>query len=695
MWKYILLFLMAISYRADAQNVSLTVSGPAGNLYVNEIYTGRQAPATISVPMGNTRIGIGNSSGYFQKTINLASNTTIDLNNLHPVPRRSFRMVIVVPRWTSHGGEMAYLEDSDLVMAEVTARRASAEDVLPSTYGMLDWDIDVFPIVENTTLNRGGNPENWPDAGVYLREAGLSYLADQYDAVLLFYSVFRPDGSVVENRPCCLWGSRGYMAITNGSRHTFRNQPQRFIGEGYTHEWLHGIEQTSGIYVEGYLHGAEAHGYTATTHGSHDWRGWYWDFMKGLVPRIPGTPEVTDYVGHFSFLKNYQRDRWKDSEVILDAGLPDGVYTISAVHSSKALSLKAGNDTLIQNPYRGNRDQQWQLRNLGNGNYRITSLETGMTMALSEGKTFNGISLVQQRYTGERAQQWHIFPEGNNQYRIASRHTGRAMDVYGVSQADGARVVQWDYLGGNNQKWIFTPVEAQPFDGVGLSGEYFNGMNFQERVLERTDSQISFNWQTGSPAPQVQNDQFSVRWSGQIEPAYSGEYTFYINSDNGRRLWINGELIIDGWIDNWDVEYKGNSTLQAREKYDIVLEYFEHQGGANITLEWESPGQDREVIPQQHLYPASVVTSAWVASDVFVSEPYPNPAVGGGQVRMQFPAFSAPVSFSLYSFDGKIMQTGSLNGNENLLISAPEQAGVYFIHLNTGGEPVVRKLIVR
>ncbi len=314
MKKCLLLFFVLSCYLAEAQQVELTVSGPAGNLYINEIFTGFQSPATVSVPTGLIRVGIGNDDGYFQKTIDLDADAAIDLDNLLPLTERSHRVVIVAPRWTSHGGEMAYLSDSDLIMAEALADRAGAEDVMPGTYGMLDWEVDVFPIVENVTLFRGAASEDVPDMDSFLSQAGLNYLRDEYDVVLLFYSIYMEDGSQVQNSPCCLWGSRGNMWISNLTRDQYANDPGQFMSQGYTHEWLHGIEQTSGIYIVDGLHGAEEHGYTETTHDSHDWRGWYSDFMRGLVPTIPGSAEATDYVGQFPYLKNFGRDMWEDSE---------------------------------------------------------------------------------------------------------------------------------------------------------------------------------------------------------------------------------------------------------------------------------------------------------------------------------------------------------------------------------------------
>ncbi|MES2933067.1 MAG: PA14 domain-containing protein, partial [Pseudomonadota bacterium] len=70
----------------------------------------------------------------------------------------------------------------------------------------------------------------------------------------------------------------------------------------------------------------------------------------------------------------------------------------------------------------------------------------------------------------------------------------------------------------------------------------------------------------------------------------------YLNSDNGRRLWVNDQLLIDRWIDNWDVEYSASIPLEAGKTYKVKVEYFESWGGASAKLEWSSPSQFREVV---------------------------------------------------------------------------------------------------
>ncbi|MEU0569951.1 PA14 domain-containing protein [Nonomuraea sp. NPDC005983] len=94
------------------------------------------------------------------------------------------------------------------------------------------------------------------------------------------------------------------------------------------------------------------------------------------------------------------------------------------------------------------------------------------------------------------------------------------------------------------------------------------------------------------------DDDVTVRWTGQIQPKYSETYTFSIIGDNGFRLWVDGRPVIDHWVDDWDREQVGTPiALEAGKKYDIKVEYFEHFGGANLRLRWQSTSQPKEIVP--------------------------------------------------------------------------------------------------
>ena len=75
-------------------------------------------------------------------------------------------------------------------------------------------------------------------------------------------------------------------------------------------------------------------------------------------------------------------------------------------------------------------------------------------------------------------------------------------------------------------------------------GEYFNNMTLSGTpALVRTDEAINFNWGGESPHPgTISSDNFSVRWTGNIDGA-PGQYKFIMSTDDGGRLWVNGRLL--------------------------------------------------------------------------------------------------------------------------------------------------------
>ncbi|MEL6263666.1 MAG: DUF4347 domain-containing protein [Cyanobacteria bacterium J06626_6] len=138
--------------------------------------------------------------------------------------------------------------------------------------------------------------------------------------------------------------------------------------------------------------------------------------------------------------------------------------------------------------------------------------------------------------------------------------------------------------------------------GNGLKGEYYNNTNFTDLAVTRTDATVDFDWEFGSPASNIASDTFSVRWTGKVEPLYSETYTFQTTSDDGVRLWVNNQLIIDEYRDQGATAYSGNITLNAGQQYDIRMEYYENGGAALAELAWSSASQPLQIIPRSQLY---------------------------------------------------------------------------------------------
>lgn len=145
---------------------------------------------------------------------------------------------------------------------------------------------------------------------------------------------------------------------------------------------------------------------------------------------------------------------------------------------------------------------------------------------------------------------------------------------------------------------------------IGLTGEYFDHDDFTDSKLVRTDRTIDFDWGSGSPSDQIASDSFSVRWTGQVQPTESATYTFYTQSDDGVRLWVNGQLLIDHWGGHAATEDRGSIDLSAGQKYALKMEYYEGGGNAVAKLLWSSPTQPKQVIPESQFSPLGSTIAA-------------------------------------------------------------------------------------
>lgn len=138
--------------------------------------------------------------------------------------------------------------------------------------------------------------------------------------------------------------------------------------------------------------------------------------------------------------------------------------------------------------------------------------------------------------------------------------------------------------------------------GEGLSAIYYDNENLGAIRLKRTDPVVDFAFADGSPDAAVGADTFSARWTGLITPAFSETYTFHVNADDGARLYIENNLIIDNWgVGGPPAEQTGTFALTGATPVSIRLEYYEISANASVKLEWSSNSQTRQVIPQSAL----------------------------------------------------------------------------------------------
>jgi alpha-L-fucosidase len=145
-------------------------------------------------------------------------------------------------------------------------------------------------------------------------------------------------------------------------------------------------------------------------------------------------------------------------------------------------------------------------------------------------------------------------------------------------------------------------------DWLSLNGEAIYGARPWEKIreerevtLERVDPTIDFDWVRNSPGRPIREDDFQGKWTGYIEPIYTEEYQFSAEADEGIRVWIGEELVVNRWEGSESASERPIS-LAGGTKYPIRVEFFERKVNASARLYWSSPSQAREIVPQTRLY---------------------------------------------------------------------------------------------
>ncbi|MCA9955776.1 MAG: SH3 domain-containing protein [Anaerolineales bacterium] len=172
----------------------------------------------------------------------------------------------------------------------------------------------------------------------------------------------------------------------------------------------------------------------------------------------------------------------------------------------------------------------------------------------------------------------------NNQLVIDKWVNGNTTYTADVDLPSGSVPIQLEYfenVGGAVAKLSWTKLS-----GSGdWTGQFFNNKTLTgSPVLTRTDSTINFNWGTNAPATGVNADNFSVRWTKMLSFA-AGRYRFTATSDDGVRVWVNGQLVINGWSDHPAQTFTGEIDL-AGGSVPLQVEYYDSVGSAQVQVSW-------------------------------------------------------------------------------------------------------------
>jgi hypothetical protein len=134
-----------------------------------------------------------------------------------------------------------------------------------------------------------------------------------------------------------------------------------------------------------------------------------------------------------------------------------------------------------------------------------------------------------------------------------------------------------------------------PFDTTlsGFHGVYFDTDQWTEPVFYRIDPEIGFDYNDGSPVKDlIDPESFSVRWTAFMKVDAETKATFFLSTDDGSRLWIDGQLVVDHWGHHGKEEKSGETTL-APGVHELRIDYYEEYGWAAAHLEWQPEGGER------------------------------------------------------------------------------------------------------
>ncbi|MBU0703370.1 MAG: hypothetical protein KKC18_05840, partial [Chloroflexi bacterium] len=195
-------------------------------------------------------------------------------------------------------------------------------------------------------------------------------------------------------------------------------------------------------------------------------------------------------------------------------------------------------------------------------------------------------------------------------HSLPETHTG---DAY---LTDGQHTITVEYFEheGDASAHVWWQLQ-EPF--TDWRGEYFdNPQLVGGPALERNDAEINFDWGVEPPVGWMPDDNFSVRWTREVN-FIPGYYRFVLHADDGARLWIDHSIIIDKWQDmEYELHYVDGTYLEGM--HTVKLEYYEHTGNARVRFWWETgTGGNVPPVPRSVVAPveeATVPRGEWKAS---------------------------------------------------------------------------------
>lgn len=159
-------------------------------------------------------------------------------------------------------------------------------------------------------------------------------------------------------------------------------------------------------------------------------------------------------------------------------------------------------------------------------------------------------------------------------------------------------------------------------------------IGINEQRWAGTDAYTKADWVSANPTysgalptfttPQGVGDNYSRRLTGYVVVPTTGDYTFWIASDDGSRLYLSSDdresnkdriISFENWapFQEWDRGGKSNPIrLEGGTVHYMEVHHLEGSGGDHVSVAWEGPGISRQAIPESAIFPPPVSGLAWV-----------------------------------------------------------------------------------
>jgi len=126
-------------------------------------------------------------------------------------------------------------------------------------------------------------------------------------------------------------------------------------------------------------------------------------------------------------------------------------------------------------------------------------------------------------------------------------------------------------------------------DDVGWQGRYYQQPDLSGSSIVRRDPRVEFQWNNGPPLPDLPEDDFSVRWDTCLQLGRQQTLEAFLGSNDGIRLYVDGELFVDSWFDRSFTSQSYALTLDAGSHH-LAVEYYDRAGEAGVVARFLEPG---------------------------------------------------------------------------------------------------------